>query len=278
MKKKLLTALLAATMALSMTACGSTGDSKNTQADAPQEKVYVDESEISNVFSNPSEYEGQYIKLSGVIFNGPDISDETAAYQVWSDPVTYSRDFVFTTNDKTLVADNYVIIEGKLTGAFEGTTVIGTDLVCPMIEAETVTKSTYMDVVAPTIAEISPAVSTEQHGITVSVDKVEYSDIETRVYMTITNASASTAGFGVYSARIIQDGQQIELDTSSSSTYMGNYPELSYDLSAGASTSGILVFPVIDQTKDFQVVLPDNYSDNWELEFADFALDVKIAE
>lgn len=275
MKKKFLAALLAATMALSMTACGG---NENIETDAPQEKVYVDESEISNVFANPDEYEGKYIELSGVIFNKPGTEGESSAYQVWADPVDYNYDFLFITNDNSFANDDYVIIEGKLTGAFEGENAFGAETSCPVIEAETVTKSTYMDVVAPTIAELSPAVSAEQHGITVTVDKVEYSDVETRVYMTITNASATTASFGIYSARIIQDGKQIELDSNSSSAYMGDYPELSYDLSAGASTSGILVFPVIDQAKDFQVILPDNYSDDWELEFTDFALNITTAK
>lgn len=131
-----------------------------------------------------------------------------------------------------------------------------------------------MEAFAPATKEISPNISSEQNGLTATIDKIEYADSETRIYLTISNNSENTISYGSYSIRLIQDGQQIEQDTTGESSYMGNYPQLSYEVAAGASTSGIVVFPAIDQTKDLQVIIPDVYSDNYEIEFTDFTIDV----
>lgn len=172
--------------------------------------------------------------------------------------------------------DDYASVDAMINGTFEGQTVMGVDTTWAHLTAISIEKTTYMDAFIPTVKELTPNASAEQNGFSVSVDKVECADVETRIYLTVTNNSEYTASYGVYSIRLIQDGQQIEQDQSSSSAYIGNYPELSYDVSAGASTSGVLVFPAIDQAKDFQVIVSDIYSDNYELEFSDYTLDITV--
>lgn len=61
MKKKLLvSALLFAMGASVLTGCG--GGEKQEE---PEEIVYLEESEIDSLFTNPEEYVGKYVKLSG---------------------------------------------------------------------------------------------------------------------------------------------------------------------------------------------------------------------
>lgn len=275
MKKKILAALLAATMALSLAACG--GESSETKEKSkPKEKEYIDEEQISDVFTNPEKYKGKYVKLNAQIFNGPDTEDGIAAYQAYYDIVNYSKDFIFGLEDSSFAVNDYVAIDGEITDTFEGENLMGGTITCPVIKAESVTKLTYIEAVAPTTKELVSSASAEQNGLAVSVDKVEFSDIETRVYMTVTNSGTENASFGRYDIRIIQDGKQIQQDTNSTSPYDGGYEELGYDVTPGASTSGILVFPVIDQAKDFQVVVPNIYSDDYNLKFTDFSLDIKV--
>lgn len=277
MKKRILAILLAGMMAISATACGGSGDTSS--GGTPQneaEPEYVDN--IKAVASDPDAYAGKYIKFSGKA-SVTDETDETYGLQVYVDP-DYN-DSVLVEVPKDLVSDSistddYLSIDAKIEGAFEGQTVMGVDSTWARLTAIAVEKTTYMEAFAPTVKELSPNVSVDQNGFVVTVDKVEYADSETRVYLTVTNNSGYNTSYGVYSIRLIQDGQQIEQDQSSSSAYMGDYPQLSYDVSAGASTSGVLVFPAIDQTKNFQVIVPDTFSDNYDLEFSDYTLDVTV--
>ena len=69
MKKKLAALLLVGTMVFSVMAC--TSDSSNESTEISQEKsekpVYLEETEISDLFSNPENFKGKYVKLSGKI-------------------------------------------------------------------------------------------------------------------------------------------------------------------------------------------------------------------
>lgn len=271
-----MTILLVVAMALSLTACSGNSDSSGNKS-KEEKKEYVDENEISEVFSNPDKYKGKYIKLSGKIFNGPDKEDDYVAYQAWHDITNSNKDFVFgVEGDDSYVIDDYVMVDGKIAGAFEGENMMGGKVSCPLINAESIEKMSYMEAVVPTINEITPenAVS-EQNGITLKVDKIEFAEKETRIYLTETNSSSDKFSFNIYDIKVIQNGQQISQDSSSMSIYDGNYSELPYDILPNASSSGVLVFPPIDSSASFQVYA-EGYSDNWELEFSPFTIDISV--
>ena len=270
MKKKIITILIMTILSLSLFACG--GNSESTKS---QEKEYVTEDEIKDIFSSPDKYEGKYVKLSGKVFTEPEKDGEDYALQAWNDFKNAENDFVvhYTKNNDVKI-DDYILVDGKIAGEFKGENAFGSTVTCPLIQAESIESQSYIDAVVPTIKELTPNISNEQHGFKVTVDKVEYADIETRVYLTITNNGEDNVSCGIYDIRIIQDGKQIDQDQTSSSIYDGGYEELSYDVTAGASTSGVIVFPSIDQEKDFKIIVPDTYSDNYELEFDDFSFDI----
>lgn len=272
MKKKLMTFLLCGMTAILLTACGSSNEGNSSE-----DKVYLEDSQIQQLFTDPDQFKGKYAKLSGVLLANPETgSDGSMALQVFYDAKNYDQNFIVYTNnaDSSLKSGDYVKVDGKVHGKFNGENAFGGNISAPAIENASVTKSTYMDVVAPTTATIEPNVSSEQHDITVSVDKVEYSDVETRVYMTIKNDSSESVSADVYGIKLIMDGQQVAQDSNSTSSIDGNYAELNYDIIAGASSSGILVFPTIEQKKDFQVIVSNVISDNYELEFDTYTLNI----
>ncbi len=270
MKKRIVAFLLICLLAIGLSACGG-GDSSSPSEEEPE---YVDN--IKAVASDPDAYKGKYVKFCGMV-SPVDEDEDTYGLQVYLD--TNYNDSVLVEVSKDIApepfsSDEYVIVDAKINGAYDGETVIGTDSTWALLEAISIEKTTYMEAFAPATKEISPNISSEQNGLTATIDKIEYADSETRIYLTISNNSENTISYGSYSIRLIQDGQQIEQDTTGESSYMGNYPQLSYEVAAGASTSGIVVFPAIDQTKDLQVIIPDIYSDNYEIEFTDFTIDV----
>lgn len=264
--------LLCSVTAVMLAACGSSNEGSTSE-----EKVYLEDSQIQQLFTDPEQFKGKYAKLSGVLLANPETdSDGSMALQIFYDTQNYDQNFiVYTDNaDASLKSGDYVKVDGKVRGKFTGQNAMGAEISIPAIENASVTKSTYMDVVAPTTATLEPNVSSEQHGITASVDKIEYSDLETRVYMTVKNDSSDNVSLDVYGIKLIMDGQQIAQDNNSVSSFNGNYAELNYDIAAGASSSGILVFPAIEQKKDFQVVLSNVISDNYELDFDTYTLNI----
>lgn len=272
MKKKLMALLLCSVTAVMLAACGSSNEGSTSE-----EKVYLEDSQIQQLFTDPEQFKGKYAKLSGVLLANPETdSDGSTALQIFYDTQNYDQNFiVYTDNaDASLKSGDYVKVDGKVRGKFTGQNAMGAEISIPAIENASVTKSTYMDVVAPTTVALEPNVSSEQHGITASVDKVEYSDLETRVYMTVKNDSPDNVSLDVYGIKLIMDGQQIAQDNNSVSSFNGNYAELNYDIAAGASSSGILVFPAIEQKKDFQVVLSNVISDDYELDFDTYTLNI----
>lgn len=274
MKKKLLALLMIATM-LVASACGSKPAEKSDAENEVEKIEYIDESEIPEMFSNPEKFKGKYVKISGQIFNGPETEDGYSAYQAWHDITNVEDDFVFGIADDSFADEDYVIVDGKIAGTFESENIMGGKVTCPMIDAVSVEKQSYIDAVVPTLKEITPenAVS-EQHGISLKIDKIEFAEKETRVYLTETNNSPDKFSMYTFSMKIVQNGKQIEQDMSLSS-YDGNYPELASDILPEASSSGIIVFPPIDSSANFQLYA-EGHSDNYELNFNPFTIDISV--
>lgn len=276
--KKLIYFLLTCSMVFTLSACGS-GSSSGSADATPTPKVYVSDDEIDAVLSNPDDYKGKYINITGKIFNVIDTdSDGSTQYQAYYDIENYDKDFAFTVSSDagTFSTDAYVNVDGQIAGEVTGENMLGTDVSTIMISADTVTELSYMDAVVPTLKTITPGLSQEQNGVTVSIDKVEIAEKETRVYVTETNNGSDNFDLWVYEAAVIQNGTQINL-SSSGSSYEGEYPELSSSLLPGASSSGILVFDPVDAAQGFQVNIPCA-SENWEVEMQPFVFDVPAAQ
>ena len=175
MKKKIVTTMgvFALILSLAFTGCSGNSDAEPKK----EEKEYLSESDIANLFSDPDNYKGKYVKLSGKIFNGPDTAENYVAYQAWHDIQNSTNDFVFGMEnpEEDFNVDDYVIVDGKITGTFEGENAFGTTIECPQIDAISIEKQSYMEAVVPTIKELTPenAIS-EQNGWYMSFENPEY--------------------------------------------------------------------------------------------------------
>ena len=58
--KKLLLALTFCLTCCILAACGGSGEPSK-----PEEKVYIEESQIDEMFADPSDFKGKYVKLNG---------------------------------------------------------------------------------------------------------------------------------------------------------------------------------------------------------------------
>lgn len=248
--------------------CASSDPSK-------EEKVYLQDSEITQLFTDPDAYKGKYVKLVGKVSGEVDKSGDTTCFQAYYDFENYNYTYLVYTNQAEAFKDgDYVIVDGRIDGDFDGETVIGTELHCPMIKDASVTKSDYLTVAVPTLKEITPNVSQEQKGFKITLNKVEYAEKETRMYFSATNSTSQTISFGAYDIKLLMEGQQIARDDNSDTIYNANLTELPYEVSAGATAEGVAIFPAIKQDTNFQVLISDIFSDDYEVDYSNMTLDV----
>ncbi|MGX8834924.1 hypothetical protein ACWG0P_12050 [Amedibacillus sp. YH-ame6] len=264
--KKLLTACLCATMLLGVVGCG--GSDKEESA----KKEYVAEADIKKVYSAPEDYKGKYIKLTGLMLGGVEESEDGFAFQMWQDTENYKNNtVVYLKEDPKLSDKDYVILEGKILGEFEGENAFGSAVTAPAIQAVSVKKGDYKSVIAPTLKEVAlENVSSTQNDVTISISKVEFAKNETRVYMKIVNNSGAQFNFYSFNTNAIQGTKQYEHELN----FKADYPEIQSDIRSGVTEEGVLVYPVMEQT-DFKVIASGS-SDNYDLDFTDFEFNVTV--
>lgn len=239
-------------MLLLLSGCGSS---------TPTDTSPMSEDEITQMYSDPDLFKGRTLELYGRVFNEPEYDDDGVYFQMWGDPENGERNTIVACKDTSLKlqSDDYVHVSGSVSGKYEGENALGGKVTAPAIIADTVEVVSYQEAFAPTLytATVQTAEQT-QYGYTVAVDSVELAEKETRVTVSVTNNGSATFNFYDYSAKIVQNGKQLEREYNS----YADYPELQSDLLVGASTTGVIVFPALEKA-DFDITLTGS-SDNWE--------------
>ena len=278
MKKKLLTLALSCALSLALVACGETdtNNQMNSAQSDPTEEIQQEpltQDELRFMFSNPDNYIGSKVELSGIVFGSVDSDEDGIYFQIWSDPINMDWNTVIGYLDPTFQVEDgqYVKVTGVVDHVAEGENMMGVTITAPAILADTVEVSSYIDVVSPTIATASAAQPTvDQHGYAVTLEKVELAENETRLYVSLTNNGSGNFTLYDFNATIIQAGTQYEYQPN----YDADYPELQTDIRPGVTTEGVITFPAVQQTP-FQVIM-EAHSDNWSENFSEYTFDVSF--
>lgn len=240
----------------------------------PAEKVYLEESEIDAALSDGDSYKGKYINIAGKVFS-IDKDGDTVALQVWYDVENAEQQFIVYA-DKELASgvkeDSFIKVDGKITGTFTGENYFGSEITALMIEAETLDVGGYDDIYAPAESTREIGETKEQHGVSVTLDRIEYAKGEARVYLSVKNESGYQASIYTYDAKAIQDGKQFEHEDN----YEAN-PDGSDDIGDildGASKEGVLRFKGLDPEKPVKIQI-GAYSDNFDIEMEDYVFEVE---
>jgi hypothetical protein len=263
MKKHIAIILALFTAIFFLAGCGSS---------EPAEKVYIEESEIDAALSDGDSYKGKYINISGKVFS-IDKDGDTVAMQVWYDVENAEQQFIVYA-DKELASgvkeDSFVKVDGKITGTFTGENYFGGEITALMIEAESLEIGGYDDVYAPAESTKEVGETKEQHGVSVTLDRIEYAKGEARVYLSVKNDSGYQASIYAYDAKAIQDGKQFEHEDNYEA---GDSNDIG-DVLDGASKEGILRFKGLDPEKPVKIQI-GAYSDNFDIEMEDFVFEVE---
>ena len=97
-----------------------------------------------------------------------------------------------------------------------------------------------------------------QHNYSIAVNKVEFDENETRVYVTVQNEGTDVFHLYPFNAKISQDGKQYNEQYS----WEEGYDSIESDLLVGNTTDGIIVFEAISDSQPFTLRL-EAFSDNF---------------
>lgn len=273
MKKKFIVFAGIFALVLSLSACGG-GEKATEKGEEKQvEEPPLTDSEISSMYTNPAEYKGRKVELTGKVFSEPEYDGNDIYFQMWGDPENSERNTIvmYSGDNVELESEDYIKLSGYIQGTFEGENAFGGKITAPQIVAETLEISSYKDVMAPTISEIVLENPTqEQFGYSVTIDKIELAEKETRVYITVNNSGSDKFSLYSFNSVILQGGKQFGEEAN----YFADYPEVQTDLNVGVSTEGVFCFPAISN-EDFQIIL-EGFSDNFDEQLEPFTFDITV--
>lgn len=261
--------MVAALLTIALSGCGSSGKT------APKEKVFIDESQISDLYTTPKKFKDKYVTLTGEIFSTPEVDDGIIAFQMWQDPVKIENNTVVAvrkTGNEDLASGDYVRITGYVNGEYRGENMLGGVVIAPSIVAEEIEKIDYITAVSPTLKEVAvnQTYSSNVSGVTISIEKVQFAKDETRLYMTVSNQSNESYHFYSFNQKIVQNGTQYE----ESSNYNADYPEINSEILPSVTSSGIITFKAMNQSS-FKLV-GEGSSNNYSIDRDHFTFEVTV--
>ncbi len=225
----------------------------------------LSDSEIKMMYSDPDKYKHRMVELSGKVFGNIEYTELGVLFQMFADPVNSELNTLVMCADKDIAFDvgDFVKLKGIVNGVREVENMAGAKLKLPLVQTASAEVISYKDAIAPTIHTFTPENNAQtQLGYTVTVEKVELAETETRVYLKVDNNGSSRFNLYSFNSKLVQNGKQYEEDNN----FDAGYPKVQTDLVVGVSTEGVICFPPVENT-DFQLIFEgrsENYEENFE--------------
>lgn len=253
--KKIVVFLMVAMMTMAFCACGDSGSSESAD-NSP-----ITEDEIAELYTSPDSFTGRTIELTGIV---ADIEKDGGDLylQVYQDIKNYEHNTVIVYPDADVKPknDDFVRVQGTVDGSFSGENFFGADIETPQITAEKVEIIDAMEAFPATkTVEVNQTV--EKGAYKATVTKADFTQDETRIYLTIENGSSETFDNYPDQGVIVQGGKQYE------SEWNEYYPEPSTELKAGVTSESVVAFPKVEES-DFTFSFEGYDSEYNDLEFS----------
>jgi hypothetical protein len=226
----------------------TTSTSVPSVSSTPKFKVDFVNSNFAILFANPDNYLGSTIDVTGKVANFPEVGllQMYIEGDVRHDAVVhYNASYVF-------VEDDCVKVTGIVEEQFYGTNAFSATRVVPSISARTIDKIDCNQAINPAVKTVVLEKSQIKGGIKVVFHKVEFSDKNTRVYLTVENLNPKV-GITFYDsdAKAIQGNRQY----ATAYSFDVDYPSIKSDIPQGIREDGVVLFDPLNYkmpTANFQ--------------------------
>lgn len=229
----------------------------------------IDSSLVSNVYLSPSDYEDCLIETYGKVFNIVDANDGTT-FQMYQDIINSDNNTIVITADANIHEADLVKVTALVRGVEEYENAFGGKMEALLLVAKSVEKASYIEALSPTLKSVEVNETKTQYGYSVTIQKVEFAEEETRVYIKVENNGANKFNVYEWNAVVVQNSQQYSYQ----SNWEADYPELQTDLRPGTITEGIIAFPALSQ-EDLTIYL-DGSSEDWHEEIEEMEFVVAV--
>jgi hypothetical protein len=233
----------------------------------------VTDANFAKFYLNPDNFIDSDVTITGKIFNLIPSSGDTGSFQIYQGGDS-SKDVIISYENSQQLGpfseDDCVRIVGTSSGSYQYSNAFGGEVSAPFVDASSITKIECSDVISPTQKSIIVEESQTKSGIKFTLHKVEFSDKNTRAYLTIENNNKnSEISFYDFNSKAIQGNRQFETTVD----YDVDYPEIQSDIPAGIVEDGVILFEPLSVDKGnmkFQFETSKNYQ---EVNF-DFNIDL----
>ena len=264
----ILIGLIFVTLILAFTGCSG---SKTASTENSTKEPLTNE-KWTEVNTNPDSFKGDPVDIIGKIFIAPEKDKNGTYFQMYTDPKNSEFNTIVAINDpnSNIKDGDYVHVIGKIKGKFSGENAFGAKLTAAAVNAEKVEKVDAKEILAPTKLKVDVNQSKEQHGLVITLKRIELANEETRLYVTIKNNSQQKASFYSFNTKAIQGSNQFE----EQDNWEANYPKISSDILSGVESSGVVTLKPLDvNTKSAKIFLEAG-TDNYMLDFSPYVFDV----
>lgn len=254
--------------------CG--GNSKPGLEFSKENVVETEDFERMIISSDTKEDIGKSVSFGGQVFNEVDTKDGCNYYQIYTDPINYGGTVMTGVPEELgkLKENQIILIDGVVVGSSTGTNLMGGEFSNLLISVVKVEESTFSEAIAPSLKKISINQTQEQNGVSVTIEKIEFSTAGTRLYVDIKNDSSSKISVYSFDFNLVSGGKNYTEEY----IYGTDYLEIDSSLAPNTSTSGIVVFPVMEyqSVKDMIINFEAPYADDYNLDFEDYNFTVEV--
>jgi hypothetical protein len=229
----------------------------STGSNQSQSKTEFTNSNYVTLFAKPDSYLDSTVDFTGKISNFPG----AGVLQMY--PGGGTNDVVVYYNETfNFLQGECVKVTGVVRESFAGTNAFGATRIVPAVAAQTIDKVDCSQAVDPALKTVVVEKSQIKGGIKVTMHKVEFSDKNTRAYLTVenTNQKASIT-FYDFNSKALQGKKQY----STTYSYETDYPKIESDIPPGIEETGIVLFEPLNYNVptarfQFQAAREDNYA------------------
>jgi len=218
------------------------------------------------VLSDAEPFKGKPVRLVGRIFVNQEIGADRIAFQMYTTAdLTDGNTVVLAPLGTGVKRNDYVYVEGTVYDKFEGENAFGAKLILPRVQASNVRVITRTQAVSPPLRTIQVDETLEQHGLAITLLRVEFAAKETRVYVRVRNDSGDKATVYTSSAALIQGSRQLEPKYVSPED--SGYPEFPSTMFPGVEAETLIVFDPIELNAEARFIWDGPRAGSYSLDF-----------